>query len=154
MGEINIDDFLDSIGDVKGINKEEIRKRYNALPSYEEKKEYMEKLLAQAEARYKDLKARNNKEERAARTRRLIQIGGLVESVMEREYPECEQSILREQLNMLKENDFYSDTRYQIGEIAERILGRTFNPEDIQRFQNFLLGQEQRGGYYSDAMNS
>ena len=154
MGEISIDDFLDSIGEVKGINKVDIKNKYNSLSTYEEKKVFMEKLLAQAEARYNDLKARKSKEERATRTRRLIQIGGLVEFVMGREYPEEEQNILREQLYLLRDNQEYSDTRLQIGEIAERILGRPFSPEDVQRFQNFLLGQEKRGGYYSGAMNS
>ena len=154
MKEISIDDFLDSIGNVKGINKDEIKKKYNSLESYEEKQEYMKKLLAQAEARYKDLKARKSKEERAARTRRLIQIGGLVESVMGREYPEEEQNALREQLYLLKDREEIFDTRTQIGEVAERILGRSFESRDIQRFQNFLLGQEHRGGYYSKAMDS
>ena len=154
MKEISIDDFLDNIGNVKGINKDEIKRKYNSLESYEEKQEYMKKLLAQAEARYKDLKERKSKEERAARTRRLIQIGGLVESVMGREYPEEEQDVLREQLYLLKDCEELFDTRTQIGEVAERILGRSFESRDIQRFQNFLLGQEQRGGYYSKAMDS
>ncbi len=40
-----------------------------------------------------------------------------------------------------------------IGGIAEKALGREFVPEDAERFEKFLYGQENRGGYYSKAMN-
>ena len=41
-----------------------------------------------------------------------------------------------------------------IGGIAEKALGREFVPDDEERFEKFLYGQESRGGYYSKAMNA
>jgi Conjugal transfer protein TraD. len=154
MRDVSIDEFLDSIPDVDGINKEKIKKEFNALTEPEEQLTFMQKLYDQAEARLKDLKSRKSKEERAARTRRLIQIGGLVESVMGREYSADDLDILREQLYTMKADSDSSDVCMQIGRIAERVLGRSLRPEDLQLFQNFLLGQEQRGNYYTKAMGS
>lgn len=152
MRDVSIDEFLDSIPDVDGINKEKIKKEFNALTEPEEQLAFMQKLYDQAEARLKDLKSRKSKEERAARTRRLIQIGGLVESVMGREYSADDLDILREQLYTVKADSESMDVCLQIGRIAERVLGRSLSPEDLQPFQNFLLGQEQRGNYYTKAM--
>ncbi len=152
MRDVSIDEFLDSIPDVDGINKEKIKKEFNALTEPEEQLAFMQKLYDQAEARLKDLKSRKSKEERAARTRRLIQIGGLVESVMGREYSADDLDILREQLYTVKADSESMDVCLQIGRIAERVLGRSLCTEDLQPFQNFLLGQEHRGNYYTKAM--
>ena len=61
----------------------------------------------------KKLKARKSKEERAKRTKHLIEIGGMIYSV----------------------------------------LGREFVEGDIERLAEFLRGQEQQGGYFSNKMN-
>ncbi len=43
----------------------------------------------------------------------------------------------------------------QIGAEAEAVLGRPFDLEnnDVEKFRNFLLKQEDRGRYYSKAMS-
>ena len=41
----------------------------------------------------------------------------------------------------------------QIGGMIYKILGREFEDGDVERLENFLNGQEQRGGYFSKAMN-
>jgi len=41
----------------------------------------------------------------------------------------------------------------QIGGMIYKILSREFEDGDVERLENFLNGQEQRGGYFSKAMN-
>lgn len=67
----------------------------------------------QIKAQLKKLKAQQSNEARKKRTRRLIEIGGVVESV----------------------------------------LGKTIEKEDLPKLKAFLEQQEQRGKYFSKAMN-
>ena len=84
-----------------------------AQKSFDEKIEENLKKQAQLKAQERDLRKRHSEEERKKRTRRLIEIGGITESV----------------------------------------LGRPLTDQDKVRFQYFLKLQEQRGGFFSKAMN-
>ena len=84
-----------------------------AQRSYDERIEELRKRREQLMARERDLTKRHNAEERKRRTRRLIEIGGITESV----------------------------------------LGRPLTDQDKVRFMYFLKLQEQRGGFFSKAMN-
>lgn len=84
-----------------------------AQKSFDEKIEENLKKQAQLKAQERDLRKRHSEEERKKRTRRLIELGGIVESV----------------------------------------LGRPTTDQDKIRFQYFLKLQEQRGGFFSKAMN-
>lgn len=74
--------------------------------------EYLKK-AKQYEAQKKQLEKQKKEVDRRARTRRLCDIGGTVESV----------------------------------------LGRPFGEGDLIRFMNFLKDQDERGGYFTNAMN-
>ena len=84
-----------------------------AQRTYDERIEELRKRREQLIAQERDLTKRHNAEERKKRTRRLIEIGGITESV----------------------------------------LGRPLTDQDKVRFQYFLKLQEQRGGFFSKAMN-
>lgn len=81
--------------------------------SFDERIAELQKRQEQLKAQERDLIKRHNAEERKKRTRRLIEIGGITESV----------------------------------------LGRPLTDQDKVRFQYFLKLQEQRGGFFSKAMN-
>lgn len=154
MNDMNIDEFLDSLPNTDGLNadkKEEIKKEYNSKKTPEEQLAYMQKLYDQAKARYEDLKARQRKEERAARTRRLIQIGGLVESILG---SDLDQDYLYSLLNTVKDSYYGDQGIYNsIGLAAERKLNRRLVPDDLQRFINFINYQDNAGSYFTNAMN-
>lgn len=84
-----------------------------AQRSYDERIEELRKRREQLIAQERDLTKRHNAEERKRRTRRLIEIGGITESV----------------------------------------LGRPLTDQDKVRFAYFLKLQEQRGNFFSKAMN-
>ena len=42
---------------------------------------------------------------------------------------------------------------FQIGDAAEKVLGRPFEDEDVDRFLKFLYVQEKNGKYFTTAMN-
>ena len=84
-----------------------------AQRSYDERIEELRKRREQLMARERELTKRHNAEERKRRTRRLIEIDGITESV----------------------------------------LGRPLTDQDKVRFMYFLKLQEQRGGFFSKAMN-
>ena len=44
MSDISIDDFLDSIPDVEGIDKYELKKKFNSIEDPEEQLRFMQKL--------------------------------------------------------------------------------------------------------------
>ena len=151
MKDISIDEFLDSIPNVDGINKEKIKKEYNKIEDPEKQLQYMQKLYNQAKARYEDLKARQSKEERAARTRRLIELGALVELVLGSDINHDYFRELLEDVKQLKNTD---DQIYiRIGRAVEKELRREVNENDIQRFINFLVYQDRKGNYFIDYMN-
>ena len=81
--------------------------------SYDERIDELRKRREQLKAQERDLMKRHNAEERKKRTRRLIELGGIVESV----------------------------------------LGRPTTDRDKVRLLYFLKLQEQRGGFFSQAMN-
>ena len=81
--------------------------------TYEEKLAELEKKQEQLKDLKRQLKAKHTKDERKKRTHHLIEIGGAVYSVLEREFVEG----------------------------------------DVERLISFLKGQDNRGGYFSRAMN-
>ena len=84
-----------------------------ATRSYDERIKELTTKVEQLKAQERDLTKRHNAEERKKRTRRLIELGGIVESV----------------------------------------LGRPTTDQDKVRLLYFLKLQEQRGGFFSQAMN-
>ena len=81
--------------------------------TYDEQLAELEKKLEQIKDQKRKLKAKHTKDERKKRTHHLIEIGGAVYSVLEREFVEG----------------------------------------DVERLTSFLKGQDNRGGYFSRAMN-
>ena len=73
----------------------------------------LQKQMEQLKAKEKIIKARQAEKERKARTKRLIEIGAVVESV----------------------------------------LGRPIEKEDLSKLKSFLEEQEDRGHFFSKAMN-
>lgn len=84
-----------------------------ATRSYDERIKELTTKVEQLKAQERDLKKRQAADERKKRTRRLIELGGIVESV----------------------------------------LGRPTTDQDKVRLLYFLKLQEQRGGFFSQAMN-
>ena len=84
-----------------------------ATRSYDERLKELTTKVEQLKAQERDLKKRQAADERKKRTRRLIELGGIVESV----------------------------------------LGRPTTDQDKVRLLYFLKLQEQRGGFFSQAMN-
>ena len=81
--------------------------------SFDERMQELIKKQEQLKAQERDLRKRQAADERKKRTRRLIELGGTVESV----------------------------------------LGRPTTDQDKVRLMYFLRLQEQRGGFFSQAMN-
>ena len=84
-----------------------------AQRTYDERIAELQKRQDQLKAQERDLKKRQTAEERKKRTRRLIELGGIVESV----------------------------------------LGRPTTDQDKDRLLYFLKLQEERGSFFSKAMN-
>ena len=63
----------------------------------------------------------------------------------------------KKQLTARKDNEKQKARTHHFCEIAGtlyKILGRDFEDGDVERLENFLNGQEQRGNYFSKAMNT
>ncbi len=63
----------------------------------------------------------------------------------------------KKQLTARKDNEKQKARTHHFCEIAGilyKILGRDFEDGDVERLENFLNGQEQRGSYFSKAMNT
>lgn len=73
-----------------------------SVRTYDERIEELKKKQEQLKAQEKALKKRQNEEERKSRTRRLIELGGIVESVLGRETTEEDKVSL---LNFLKKQE-------------------------------------------------
>ncbi len=85
-----------------------------ARRSYDERIAEAEKKQEQLKAQLRELKNKKSQEARKKRTKRLIELGGIV----------------------------------------EKVLGRETTEEDKDRFYNFLVSQNDRGNYFTDAMNN
>lgn len=62
----------------------------------------------------------------------------------------------KKQLTARKNDEKQKTRTHHFCEIAGtlyKVLGREFEDGDVERLENFLNGQEQRGGYFSKAMN-
>ena len=134
-----------------------------------EKLKEIEEKEAQLKAQKKALKARVSQEARKARTKRLISAGGAVEATMkeltgEEEYP-AEGERLEKILGLLRNGyagtdvdsrssapNLGRDRQAAIGQICEEILGRSFSEEDMEKFRDFMMFQNERG-YYPKRMN-
>ncbi len=152
---IDIESFLSTIpNNTEGINKEKIRKEFRALDgNLEGQLAYMQRLFDQAEARAKDLRARQSQEDRKARTRRLIKLGGLVESALGT--PDINHDALYIQLQRLQETvDPQAEALLSsFGQAVQNALKRPLTNEDLQHFVRFLNYEEERGSYFSGWMN-
>lgn len=63
----------------------------------------------------------------------------------------------KKQLTARKNNEKQKARTHHFCEIAGtlyKVLGRDFEDGDVERLEIFLNGQEQRGGYFSKAMNT
>ncbi len=85
-----------------------------ARRSYDERIAEAEKKQEQLKAQLRELKNKKSQEARKKRTKRLIELGGIV----------------------------------------EKVLGRETTEEDKERLYNFLVSQNDRGNYFTDAMNN
>ena len=153
---IDIESFLSTIpNNTEGINKEKIRKEFRALDGdLEGQLAYMQRLFDQAEARAKDLRARQSQEDRKARTRRLIKLGALVESALGT--PDINHDALYIQLQRLQETvDSQAEALLSsFGQAVQNALKRPLTNEDLQHFVRFLNYEEERGSYFSAWMNN
>ena len=106
----------------------------------------------QLKAQEKALKARKTEAERKQRTKRLINIGASVESVLGYPLPQGERlNIFLEKIRAF-ENETPTEIRIAAGNIIEEIIGRPLTSEDLPNLRKYLEGQEKRGSYFSKAM--
>ena len=106
----------------------------------------------QLKAQEKALKARKTEAERKQRTKRLINIGASVESVLGYPLPQGERlNIFLEKIRAF-ENETPTEIRIAAGNIIEEITGRPLTSEDLPNLRKYLEGQEKRGSYFSKAM--
>ena len=123
------------------------------MKSYDEKIADLEEKQRQLKAQEKALRARKSEEERKARTRRLIQVGAAIESVLGQP---CEEDILEYILELLRRNGtvpFNEEILASAGSIMAEVLGRELQPADLPKLRRYLEAQEARGGYFSRAMS-
>lgn len=121
------------------------------LDELQEKKATAEKKLKQLQMQEKDLVKKRNAEDRKARTRRLIILGGAIEAAMKRPVLESEiEKIAAVTAAALKDRSL---DELALVAVIEDILGRRIRPDDVRRIRLYLEHQEERGFYFSSWMN-
>lgn len=106
----------------------------------EDRLESIRKKQAQLKAQEKELEGRLTEKDRKARTKRLIEVGAVVESLVG--YP-----VDKDQLPTLR-------LPFQLKNELEQLLGRPFQENDLPKLIAFLKSQESRGGWFSKSMNT
>lgn len=131
--------------------------------TYEEKLRKIEEKEKQLKAKRRKLIAQHSQEERKARTRRLIQLGGIAEKYLGVMDSEEDQERFAQDLMIIQairqeetENDPYTketvQLAIQIKQAIEKQLHRSLKPADKKRLQTFLEIQDERGDYFKNAM--
>lgn len=131
--------------------------------TYEEKLRKIEEKEKQLKAKRRKLIAQHSQEERKARTRRLIQLGGMAEKYLGVLDSAEDQTRFSQDLMLIQvlRQEEPGDKPYtkealqialQIKRTIEKQLHRPLKPEDVQRLQTFLEKQDKRGNYFKDTM--
>lgn len=131
--------------------------------TYEEKLRKIEEKEKQLKAKRRKLIAKHSQEERKARTRRLIQLGGMAEKYLGVMDSEEDQARFAQDLMIIQairqeetENDPYTKEALQIAllikKAIEKQLHRPLKKADVNLLRTFLEKQDERGGFFKDAM--
>lgn len=105
---------------------------------FEKKIEEMKKKQEEYKAREKQYRARQSQAERKVRTKRLIEVGAVVESLVG-------QPVDKDKLPSLR-------VPFQLMKALEQILERPIQESDVPKLVAFLKSQEERGGWFTKAM--
>lgn len=131
--------------------------------TYEEKLRKIEEKEKQLKAKRRKLIAQHSQEERKARTRRLIQLGGMAEKYLGVLDSEEDQARFAQDLMLIQvlrqeetKNKPYTkealQTALQIKKTIEKQLRRPLKEADVNLLHTFLEKQDERGGFFKDAM--
>lgn len=131
--------------------------------TYEEKLRKLDEQEQQLKAKRRRLIAQHSQEERKARTRRLIQLGGMAEKYLGVLDSEEDQARFAQDLMIIQairqeetENDPYTketvQLAIQIKQAIEKQLHRPLKQADVKRLHTFLEKQDERGDYFKDTM--
>lgn len=117
----------------------------NVKRTYDEKLENLDERIAQLQEQKRKVKAQKSQEERKKRTRALIEVGAVVYSIIGEDFSYEEKDI--EKLKSLTAN--YLKT----GNAVYSVLNDEYRDGDIEKLTDFLQGQNDRGNYFSSAMD-
>lgn len=131
--------------------------------TYEEKLRKIEEKEKQLKAKRRKLIAQHSQEERKARTRRLIQLGGMAEKYLGVLDSEEDQARFAQDLMLIQvlrqeetKNKPYTKEALQIAlqikKTIEKQLRRPLKEADVNLLHTFLEKQDERGGFFKDAM--
>lgn len=131
--------------------------------TYEEKLRKIEEKEKQLKAKRRKLIAQHSQEERKARTRRLIQLGGMAEKYLGVLDSAEDQARFVQDLMLIQvlrqeetKNKPYTkealQTALQIKKTIEKQLRRPLKEADVNLLHTFLEKQDERGGFFKDAM--
>lgn len=131
--------------------------------TYEEKLRKIEEKEKQLKAKRRRLIAQHSQEERKARTRRLIQLGGMAEKYLGILDGEEDQARFAQDLMLIQvlrqeetEDKPYTKEALQIAllikKTIEKQLHRPLKKADVNLLHTFLEKQDERGDYFKDAM--
>lgn len=131
--------------------------------TYEEKLRKIEEKEKQLKAKRRKLIAQHSQEERKARTRRLIQLGGMTEKYLGVLDSEEDQARFAQDLMLIQvlrqeetKNKPYTKEALQIAlqikKTIEKQLRRPLKEADVNLLHTFLEKQDERGGFFKDAM--
>lgn len=131
--------------------------------TYEEKLRKIEEKEKQLKAKRRKLIAKHSQEERKARTRRLIQLGGMTEKYLGVLDSAEDQTHFAQDLMLIQvlrqeetRDEPYTKEALQIAllikKAIEKQLHRTLKKADVNLLRTFLEKQDERGDYFKDAM--
>ena len=117
----------------------------NVKRTYDEKLENLDERIAQLQEQKRKVKAQKSQKERKKRTRALIEVGAVVYSIIGEDFSYEDNDI--EKLKELTAD--YLNT----GKTVYSVLNDEYRDGDIEKLSNFLQGQNDRGNYFSAAMD-
>lgn len=131
--------------------------------TYEEKLRKIEEKEKQLKAKRRKLIAKHSQDERKARTRRLIQLGGMTEKYLGVLDSAEDQTHFAQDLMLIQvlrqeetRDEPYTKEALQIAllikKAIEKQLHRPLKKADVNLLRTFLEKQDERGGFFKDAM--
>lgn len=131
--------------------------------TYEEKLRKIEEKEKQLKAKRRKLIAQHSQAERKARTRRLIQLGGMTEKYIGVLDSAEDQTRFAQDLMLIQvlrqeetRDEPYTKEALQIAllikKAIEKQLHRPLKKADVNLLRTFLEKQDERGGFFKDAM--